>query len=269
VPGIRSIRAIPDCLPNYLISALRQIPCLVWRLAISRDPENPLVLSYLTLRKAVGWIGLTLPIILVIGGFAFQKFADKPITIESSISAYYYTGMGSVFVGLLCAVGIFHLATEGYDLTDRIAGCLACIFAFGVAWFPTTPDPPPVPTHTQNIIGNLHYTFAALLFLTLAFFCIFQFTQTTDLRTRTRRKKERNVFYYLCGNTILGCIVVIGTVKIFKHFGILISFQEWLNTWKWNFWFESLALVAFGTAFLIKGEFILKDDSTTDNAAGI
>jgi hypothetical protein len=194
----------------------------------------------------------------------FQGFAHAPhLHIESSISAYYYTCMRNIFVGLLCAIGVFHLATKGYDLWDRIAGRLACIFALGVAWFPTTPEfkCPAVPTHAQNIIGNLHYTFAALLFFTLAFFCIFQFTQTTDVRTRTRRKKERNIFYYVCGGAILGCIAVIGTVKTFEHFGIAVSFRHWLDSWKWNFWFESLALFAFGSAFLIKGEFILKDEN--------
>lgn len=233
-----------------------------------RELEEPLVLGYLTLRKAAGWIGLTLPFILMIGGFVFEAIAHKSLHIESSISSYYYTGMGNVFVGLLCAIGVFHLATEGYDLVDRIAGRLACAFALGVAWFPTTPDSncPGIPTHTQSNIGNLHYTFAALLFLTLAFFCIFQFTQTTDIRTRTPQKKERNFFYYICGGTILGCIAVIGTVKIFAMREILSGLLDWLNTWKWNFWFESLALFAFGAAFLIKGEFILKDETCPNPA---
>ncbi len=231
------------------------------------DHENQLVFSYLTLRKAVGWIGLTLPIILVIGGWVLQRIAHEPhLHVEDSISAYYYTSMGNVFVGLLCAIGVFHLATEGYDLLDRIAGRLACIFAFGVAWFPTTPAPrcSAVPTHAQYIIGDLHYTFAALLFLTLAFFCICQFTQTTDAGTRTRRKRERNAVYYGCGGTILGCIAVIGAVKTLEYFRILESFRKWLESWKWNFWFESLALFVFGAAFLIKGEFILKDEAGPD-----
>ncbi len=191
--------------------------------------------------------------------------------LESSISAYYYTGMGNVLVGLLCAIGIFHLATEGYDLRDRIAGRLACIFAFGVAWFPNTPDLkyPEKPTDLQCIIGNIHYAFAALLLLTLAFFCIFQFTQTADVETRTRRKKERNVVYYSCGGIILGCVCIGGAVKILDYFSIMVDFRNWLGRWKWNFWLESLALVAFGIAFLIKGEFILKDKINHDAAAGI
>jgi len=168
--------------------------------------------------------------------------------------------MRNVLVGLLCAIGVFHLATEGYDRVDRIAGRLACLFAFGVAWFPTTPASPPPPSHAQDIVGDWHYTFAALLFATLAFFCIWQFTQTTSVDTMTRKKRQRNVVYYASGYVILGCIVVIGLVKQLKIHGILPSFQAWLISWNWNFWFESLALVAFGIAFLIKGEFLLKDE---------
>lgn len=228
-----------------------------------RKQEGPLVLDYLTLRQAVGWIGLTLPFILMIGGFVFEAIAHESLHIESSISSYYYTGIGNVFVGLLCAIGVFHLATEGYDLADRIAGRLVCAFALGVAWFPTTPESecPGIPTYTQSIIGDLHYTFAALLFGTLAFFCIFQFTQTADKKTRTRRKRERNVVYYVCGTIIAGCIVVIGSVKLIELARVLTGFTNWLNSWRWNFWFESLPLIAFGAAFLIKGEFILKDET--------
>ena len=211
--------------------------------------------SYLELRQAVGWIGLTFPFILVIGAYALPPHRG----LQSSISAYYYTAMGNVFVGLLCAIGVFHLATEGYDRADRTAGRLACLFALGVAWFPTTRDCPP-PTPTQNIIGDWHYAFAALLFGVLAFFCLRQFPQTTNIATRTQQKKERNAVYYICGWTIAGCIAVIGSVKVFKHFGVLVNFRAWLDLWKWNFWFESLALIAFGVAFLVKGEFILKDD---------
>lgn len=228
-----------------------------------RKQPDQLVLDYLALRRAVGWIGLTFPFTLMIGGFVFETIGHQSLHIESSISSYYYTGMGNVFVGLLCAIGVFHVATDGYDLTDRIAGRLVCIFSLGVAWFPTTPHciGTGKPTDAQRIIGDVHYTFAALLFATLAFFCIFQFTQTVDKSTRTRRKRERNIVYYVCGSTIVACILVIGTVKfVVESLPSLAGFLCWLRSWEWNFWFESLALVAFGFAFLIKGEFILKDE---------
>ena len=56
--------------------------------------------SYLALRKAVGWIGILLPFILMFGVFLIFKGE----IIQESISHYYHTGMGDVFVGALCAV---------------------------------------------------------------------------------------------------------------------------------------------------------------------
>ena len=60
-----------------------------------------LVVSYLTLRKAVGAISVALPFVLAVG----NRILGGP-GIQSSISAYYYTGMRDVFVGSLCVTGV-------------------------------------------------------------------------------------------------------------------------------------------------------------------
>ena len=53
------------------------------------NPLNAeLVVSYLTLRKAIGVIGLLMPIVVRIGAHLFEG-----IPSNESISAYYYTGM--------------------------------------------------------------------------------------------------------------------------------------------------------------------------------
>src|SRR5258708_1137366 len=100
---------------------------------------DSLVMSYLGLRKAIGIIGLMLPFLLAIGNFFAQPLLRdaKPLRgLQDSISHYYYTDMGNVFVGSLCAIGIFLLSYRGYEKHDRVAGTLACIFAVGVALFP-------------------------------------------------------------------------------------------------------------------------------------
>ena len=106
------------------------------------DADDSLVVSYLSLRKAVGFIGFTLPFVLAIG-----KILSGNPGIEPSISHYYYTNMGDFLVGSLCAIGVFLMSTRGYPtpkLTaglpghDHIAGILASIFAIGVALFPTS-----------------------------------------------------------------------------------------------------------------------------------
>jgi len=127
--------------------------------------QNPAVLSYLGLRKAVGIIGVALPFVLIIG----KRLLEGP-GIQSSISSYYYTDMRDVFVGSLCAIGVFLMSCRGYDCRDEIAGRLACFFAIGVALFPTTPSISP--NFEEVVIGGLHLAFAALLFVTLAYFCL-------------------------------------------------------------------------------------------------
>src|SRR3989344_5703116 len=132
---------------------------------MSHSTQNDsLVLSYLGLRKAIGVIGILLPFVLVIG-----KTILVDSGIESSISAYYYTVMRDVFVGSLCAIGIFLMSYRGYEWIDEVAGKIGTIFAIGTALFPTSPQ------HADTLrifIGQLHYVFAMGLFLTLAVYSL-------------------------------------------------------------------------------------------------
>lgn len=61
------------------------------------------VYSYLALRKAVGWIGILLPIVLVLGHLIIFD-GESALT---NMSVYYHTGMRDVFVGAICAIALF------------------------------------------------------------------------------------------------------------------------------------------------------------------
>jgi hypothetical protein len=209
-------------------------------------PQDSRVISYLALRKAVGIIGFSLPFVL-----AFGRMLQQGPGIEGSISCYYYTGMRNVLVGSLCAIGVFLLSTRGYDWRDEIAGRLACVFAIGVAFLPTKPCMEGVPPH--ECVAALHRSLAALLFLTLAYFCLALFTKTDPSKIPTRRKLQRNAVYRASGYTILACILVIGIVSL-PSVNVLVKRCDPI------FWLESMAVVAFGFAWLVKGETILKDD---------
>ena len=206
------------------------------------NQQDPLVISYLGLRKAVGVIGVALPFVL-----AFGKILLQGRGIEPSISDYYYTAMGNVFVGSLWAIGIFLLSTRGYDWRDETAGISACIFAVGVALFPTTPHGMPI-----TAIGRTHFTFAALFFLTLSYFSFFLFTEMAHDRKPTPRKLQRNVVYRVCGVAIVVCIVLIAAVKLWHQ-------ETLLGLANPVFWLESVAVWSFGLSWLTKGETILKD----------
>jgi hypothetical protein len=55
------------------------------------------------------------------------------------MSGYYYTGMHNIFVGALCALGVFLVAYNGYDDLDRWITNIAGAAAIIVALFPTKP----------------------------------------------------------------------------------------------------------------------------------
>jgi hypothetical protein len=127
--------------------------------------ENP-ALSYRNMRAIIGYVGLTLPVVLLLAGAVDGH-------IESSLSAYYYTKVGNVFTGALCVIGIFLLA---YRLTswaiDNIATTLAGICALGVAFFHAAPKDA---TLSQLRLADVHLACAAALFILLGAISLFIF----------------------------------------------------------------------------------------------
>jgi hypothetical protein len=210
------------------------------------SPQDPVVLSYLALRKAVGIVALALPFAVAVPGAVLHH------TIQSSISAYYYTGARNLFVGSLCALGMFMLCTRGYDIKDEIAGLFSALCAVGVAMFPTTPESGA--TSRQVHIGIAHYAFAAALFLTLSFFCLVLFKMSAVGVEVTRKKTQRNIVYTVCGVAILLSLLLLVTCTLILHREYLIGRVAP------GIFFETTSLWAFGFAWLIKGETFLKDE---------
>jgi hypothetical protein len=201
---------------------------------------DPNAISYLGLRKAVGVIGVSLPLLLIVGRWIGEGWGFEP-----TISDYYYTNMGDVFVGCMCAIGIFLMSVKGFNLSDRIAGLIAFVFAITVAFCPTSDKSGKLVE--PGYISTVHITSAALLFTTLAYFCLFEFTK--GVPAPTPRKLKRNTVYRVSGITILISIVLIA---VFKGGNLFTQYNPGLI-------FESLAIESFGVAWLTKGEAILKD----------
>ena len=205
-------------------------------------------LSYLELRRAIGILGITLPIVLSLGALILFQTG-----IQNSISSYYHTGMRDVFVGSFGAIGLFLLSYKGYERRDDIAGNLACMFAIGVALFPTTADS--ATTNGARLIGYVHLAFATLFFLTIIYFSLFLFTRTDPNKSPSKRKLLRNKVYKACGYAMGICMLFIviyfllpgETGAVFKEY-------------KPVYWLESLADFAFGIAWAVKGEALLKDE---------
>ncbi len=199
-------------------------------------PEDPLVISYRTLRRAVGAIGIALPIALVLGENQFGRSG-----ILDSISSYYWSdAMRDVLVGSLCAIGVFMLSYRGDGWKDNLAGYLTCAFAVGVAMFPCSE-----PGKPRTLTNYLHYGSAAGMFLTLAYFCIFSFTYNDPGTTPLPKKPLRNKIYVTCGIIILFCIAGIGLHGLLRPNGASGSVV---------FWLEAAAIWAFGWSWYIKGK---------------
>jgi uncharacterized membrane protein YobD (UPF0266 family) len=215
------------------------------------NEEKSMAFSYLELRKIIGVLGTAFPFILSIGALILFRTG-----IQSSISSYYHTGMRNVFVGTLCVIGFFLFSYKGHRKPgdkDNLAGNLGCIFAVGVALFPTTPDVGAA--STARLIGYVHFAFAALFFLTLIYFSFFLFTKTHADKTPTRRKLYRNKIYKACGITMFVCIVLIFIYKVLPD-----SFSFVFAPYKPVYWLEALAVFSFGISWLTKGEAIMKDE---------
>jgi hypothetical protein len=239
--------------------------------------DEPAVLSYIALRRSIGILGILLPFVVWLGSLIFSECRG----VQGSISDYYHTIMGNVLVGVLSAVALFLFTYRGYDDRDKIAGFLTAFFAICVAYFPT---------NMKGLIENcthepflyfdfykyVHLLAAALFFLTLSYISLFLFTLTEDeakknnslfsyifprvlfnkdfTKTLDKPKKYRNRIYIICGFVMLFSIVA-----IVVYFQFLKPRYPGLVELDPIFWFEALALWAFGISWLTKGETLFRD----------
>lgn len=210
---------------------------------LNLPPANPdsLIISYLTLRKLVGWMGIALVPVLVIGSF----FLDHTNKIQVSVSAYYFTHMRNALVGIICGISLFLLSYHGYTWKDSLASKLAGIFSLGIAFFPTSET-----NDAKDIISKLHFISSGIFFIILAYMSLFLFTKSSG--NMTPEKIKRNRIYRICGIIMAFCIIGIAIISI-PSINAKISFKQLVIT------FETLALESFGLSWLTKGEFLLKD----------
>ncbi len=212
---------------------------------------NNLLVSYMTLRKWIGILGMALASILVFGGLIFSDSGILP-----SISMYYHSNMQDLFVGLLIAVGMFLLTYKGYTKQDQYIMLATGISALMVPLFPCTNiyDSTSVVgfMNINPVVSNfIHLTFAGMFFILLAYNSYFVFTKTNPNVPMTENKKKRNKIYKTSGVVIFISLIILG-LSYFIPEDIRINFKLVLI-------FEQIMLIAFGISWLTKGEAILKD----------
>jgi hypothetical protein len=136
---------------------------------------------------------------------------------QESLSAYYHTAARDVFVGALCTIAALLAAYRGYDRGDRICSRAAAAALLVVAFSPTGDD----------LLGWAHLAGAVVFFLAVAALCWrFGFG---GYRVRTFR-------------ALAGFIVgAVAASAVCSALGMSIMAAE------------SVAVVAFGAGWLIKG----------------
>lgn len=225
------------------------------------EPENQVMLiSYKTLRTIVGVLGMFLSTILVVG----MAFLSNEPSVQRSISLYYHTRMGDVFVGLLTAISLFLFVYKGPEKKDHWLGNIAGIHGLIVAFVPTRFEYECQSADLCDVVNRasfnagwtpvFHLISAGIFLLVLAAFSLWLFPKTAPGMQvqKGTQKYKRNIVYYVSGVIIILCVA---TLAIGFKF-----FDDELKGTKLTFILETVALFFFGISWLVKGEqFILKD----------
>ncbi|WP_228520824.1 hypothetical protein [Flavobacterium sp. HJJ] len=230
-------------------------------LKIDYEDDNKIWLTNsLTLRKIIGIMGMALPLLLF-GVLYLDNGLQYPL---ESISHYYYTRAGSIFVIVLSLLAFFLIVYKGKEPADFYISLSAGIFALLAVLFPTSNitdicgDPAKKYAVTILPVSNFrmyfHYTMAALFFICLSYMCFFLFTKSNmEPSKRGSKKILRNRIYRICAVLMFLAILVpfAGLLKIIPSY--------YFSKYPLTFWMETLAVESFGFAWLVKGETLFKD----------
>jgi hypothetical protein len=207
--------------------------------------------SYLLMRAIIGFLGISLPVVLVLGDNLLQ---GSSFSVRHSLSGYYYSGMRDVFVGSLSAVAVFLITYKVFERSlDNLLSIVTGLAAMAIALFPTgRPDGRPL-TPVQDRLGELnvthvHYTSAAIFIVSLAIITFFFGVQ--EGRRSPQRVGGRPMLsptfwrwlHWTCAAAILlavAFIVVTTRAHQFTDYALLVG--------------ESVAIVSFGLSWLTKG----------------
>jgi hypothetical protein len=199
------------------------------------------------LRLGVGVVGVMLPVALPAGNW----LASDRVIVPTSMSGSYYTSTRDVFVGSLCALGVFLI---GYRHTARQDRCtwFAGLCALAVAFAPTAPMSPKTEPHWVNY---LHHVAACALIFTLGLFCLVVFTgfsqragnlaQWANQAWDSLRRHQLSGLYLICG----GVVFAAGGLALYT--GLWPT--AWSTGWSSLYCFEAIAVFAFGVAWVTAG----------------
>lgn len=235
--------------------------------------KPPAVISFINLRKTIGWLGMLLPFILLLVNYFINRtnLLNNPLFVntkhslpytpgtawKASISHYYYTTAGEIFTGVLIAVALFLFVYKGYPkkpgekgLSDNALTTIAGIAALGVVVFPTAASNG-IKDNLRTFIssdtaGIIHFVAATIFFVALSVLSMVNFRRTGDPATFGKEKEHR--IYLICGIAMLSCILLLAIYSAWLY--KIINLQKFRPIYV----LEAIALIFFGISWLIKGK---------------
>lgn len=242
----------------------------------SYESREELVISYLSLRRLIGWLGILLPVMLITlnaliiksrilfntkyFGFFYPTSYQPGRIILDNLSDYYYSPVSELFTAIICTTALFLFCYKGYrksptekGLSDNFLTNIAGIAALGLVFIPATQHGNELNSiriyYAKLPVGIIHYSLSMLFFLSLSILAMVNFRRQG--KTEGLKKDTYGLLYLICGIGMLLCIILIGlyTIWLKKIFPIWTSYNL-------VFWLEVIALICFGLAWLVKGRLL-------------
>jgi hypothetical protein len=213
--------------------------------APAAEAPDPYRRSFLVQRFFIGLLGVALPLLLV--GFGYWIDGD-PVP-RNSLSVYYYSGVGAVFVGVLTTVAFFLITYKLIEINnlENWLSILAGVAVLVVVLFPTNRpdeaiDPTPLQKETDDSFVNWFHVGGAVTFIVLTGLISIFFAYREFVRHKEKPSSGRFWWFHL-----VSALFVWGG-------GIWILVTELIGGPRWSvFAGEVASFTAFGLSWLTKG----------------
>lgn len=220
-------------------------------------PEEPTVIGQDFLRIVIGLLGLGLPFLLWGGLWLYSHEQHLPLP---AISNYYYTRISPVFVITLGTLALVLIAYRGKQPIDFWLSTTAGLFALFVIIFPTnlalestTPRPSYYVTSIDDncVRGALHFASAGIFLVCLAIISFFRFpkNESSDEVPSPLDK----ALYRACGIIMAVALLTV----VLGSMGVILN-KKWFISHSGIYWYEAIAVWAFGYSWLLKAGFFGK-----------
>jgi hypothetical protein len=208
-----------------------------------QELQRHILSTYNSLRFGMFAIAAATPIVIVVWSKVFA------VDWQDSLSAYYFAPAGMqliysvypgrvMFVGILFALGSFLYLYKGFSWREDIALNFAGLFAILVALCPMYSLEGYVPW--SNV---LHFTFAVLLFICVAYTAIFCHNETLKWISDPKRRAHYRMLYRVTG-WLMGLFPLLGLI-LAELFG-----AEKAHV----YWIEFAGIEAFAAYWFVKSQ---------------